>query len=85
MDQIVVTAVLSAFLAVLGFIGSKYIDRYERFEEHTRDKFDTLDKRIDALERDAATKADLSGVKCELKVEIDRVKERGKHSHRAQN
>lgn len=59
MDQIVVTAILSALMAVLGFVGSKYIDRYENFEEKVRNSLDNLDRRVEALEKDSATKIEV--------------------------
>lgn len=70
MDQIVVTAILSALMAVLGFVGSKYIDRYENFEEKVRNSLDNLDRRVEALEKDSATKIELVAAAKKVSEEI---------------
>lgn len=70
MDQIVVTAILSALMAVLGFVGSKYIDRYENFEEKVRNSLDNLDRRVEALEKDSATKIEVVATAKKVSEEI---------------
>ena len=70
MDQIVVTAILSALMAVLGFVGSKYIDRYENFEEKVRNNLDNLDRRVEALEKDSATKIEVLAATKKVSEEI---------------
>lgn len=70
MDQIVVTAILSALMAVLGFVGSKYIDRYENFEEKVRNSLDNLDRRVEALEKDSATKIEVIAATKKVSEEI---------------
>lgn len=70
MDQIVVTAILSALMAVLGFVGSKYIDRYENFEEKVRNSLDNLDRRVEALEKDSATKVEVVSTAKKVSEEI---------------